>query len=118
MLASMASCACMHATHSRLHVRSSGSRLNFPTAPLARNTCPPSFPSPPPSPPSRPPTGLVFTPLSQPYLQEWGSEDEGQGDWQSKCPQALYHLAMHAEAREPGEQVVVLSQVLQLGGLG
>lgn len=29
--------------------------------------------------------GLVFMPLTQPYLQEWG--EEGGDDWQSKCPQ-------------------------------
>lgn len=52
----------------------------------------------------------MFTPLTQPFLHEWG-EEEGQNDWQSKCPQNLYHLSMNAEARAPGEQVIVLSQV-------
>ncbi|GAB4814947.1 hypothetical protein N2152v2_001993 [Parachlorella kessleri] len=56
--------------------------------------------------------GLVFTPLTQPYLREWGEEGEGDSSWETKCPQNLYHLAMNAEAQEEGEQVIILSQVL------
>eukprot|EP00197_Chlamydomonas_leiostraca_P015336 CAMPEP_0202861036 /NCGR_PEP_ID=MMETSP1391-20130828/2572_1 /ASSEMBLY_ACC=CAM_ASM_000867 /TAXON_ID=1034604 /ORGANISM="Chlamydomonas leiostraca, Strain SAG 11-49" /LENGTH=647 /DNA_ID=CAMNT_0049540355 /DNA_START=61 /DNA_END=2004 /DNA_ORIENTATION=- len=50
--------------------------------------------------------GLVFVPLSQPYLMEYGE------DWPNTCPRRLYDKAMHALMQKPGQQVVVLSQVL------
>jgi hypothetical protein len=50
--------------------------------------------------------GLVFVPLSQPFLHEWGD------NWQSSSPRRLVEKALHGLASEPGEQVVILSQVL------
>lgn len=50
--------------------------------------------------------GLVFVPLSQPFLHEWGD------NWQSSSPRRLVEKALHGLASVPGEQVVILSQVL------
>ncbi len=52
-----------------------------------------------------PPAGLVFTPLTQPYLHEFGE------DWSNSCPRRLYDKAMHSIIQKPGQQVVILSQV-------
>eukprot|EP00276_Gloeochaete_wittrockiana_P001837 CAMPEP_0184671688 /NCGR_PEP_ID=MMETSP0308-20130426/85649_1 /TAXON_ID=38269 /ORGANISM="Gloeochaete witrockiana, Strain SAG 46.84" /LENGTH=606 /DNA_ID=CAMNT_0027118861 /DNA_START=212 /DNA_END=2032 /DNA_ORIENTATION=- len=51
--------------------------------------------------------GLVFVPLSQPYLRnEYGKE------WETKAPVKLCNLALDGVLTEPDEQVVILSQVL------
>ena len=50
--------------------------------------------------------GLVFSPLTQPHLHEFGD------DWFNTAPRKLCDRAMHAHAKEAGEQVVLLSQVL------
>lgn len=44
-------------------------------------------------------------PLTQPYLMEYGD------DWPNTCPRRLYDKAMHSLMQQPGQQVVVLSQV-------
>ena len=48
--------------------------------------------------------GLVFLPLTEPYLHEWGD------DWQQDAPTDLVHLCMSGTRREAGEEVVVLSR--------
>lgn len=48
--------------------------------------------------------GLVFVPLSQPYLQEWGEE------WRSDAPSDLVNLALHGLQTQPEEQPVMLSK--------
>lgn len=50
--------------------------------------------------------GLVFTPLSQPYLQEYGE------DWYNTSPRRLCERALSAYPTKPGQQLVILSQVL------
>ncbi|KXZ41883.1 hypothetical protein GPECTOR_252g630 [Gonium pectorale] len=50
--------------------------------------------------------GLVFVPLTQPYLHEYGD------DWMNTAPRRLYDKAMHGMVQKPGQQVVILSQVL------
>eukprot|EP00955_Chlamydomonas_euryale_P090597 364557-Chlamydomonas_euryale.AAC.9 len=50
--------------------------------------------------------GLVFVPLSQPYLHEYGD------DWTNTSPRRLYDKAMHKMMKRPAEQIVVLTQVL------
>jgi hypothetical protein len=50
--------------------------------------------------------GLVFAPLSQPHLHESGE------DWYNTAPRRLTHLALHGQLKQPGDQVVLLSQVL------
>ena len=50
--------------------------------------------------------GLVFTPLVQPYLHEWGD------DWYNRAPRKLCELAMNKTLDFEGQQIVVLSQVL------
>ncbi len=51
--------------------------------------------------------GLVFLPVSEPYLRaEFGD------DYEFDSPVRLLDLLFNAQARKPGEQVVVLSQVL------
>lgn len=50
--------------------------------------------------------GLVFVPLTQPYLHEYGE------DWMNTAPRRLYDKAMHGMMQKPGQQIVVLSQVL------
>lgn len=52
--------------------------------------------------------GLVFTPLSEPYLAAcYGKE------WDSKAPVRYVSLAYHGQVEKPGQQVVALSQILQ-----
>jgi len=48
--------------------------------------------------------GLVFVPLSEPYLQEWGD------DWLSDAPQELVELAMSGIQTKPGEEPVIFSR--------
>ncbi|KAG0591583.1 hypothetical protein KC19_1G185700 [Ceratodon purpureus] len=50
--------------------------------------------------------GLVFTPLSQPYLQEYGE------DWYNTSPRRLCERALSAYPTKPGQQLVILSQIL------
>jgi hypothetical protein len=50
--------------------------------------------------------GLVFTPLTQPYLHEYGD------DWYNTSPRRLCDRALTANPTKPGEQLVILSQVL------
>lgn len=50
--------------------------------------------------------GLVFCPLIQPYLHEFGD------DWYNRSPRKLCDLSMNATLKEPDEQIVVLTQVL------
>ena len=50
--------------------------------------------------------GLVFCPLTQPHLHEWGD------DWYDKAPRRLCDRAMHSHMKVPDEQVVILSHVL------
>eukprot|EP00873_Tetraselmis_striata_P009409 jgi/Tetstr1/429673/TSEL_019570.t1 len=50
--------------------------------------------------------GLVFTPLSQPYLHEYGE------DWYNAAPRRLVETALRGQRRWAGQQVVLLSQVL------
>lgn len=50
--------------------------------------------------------GLVFTPLTQPHLHESGD------DWYNTAPRKLVDKAINANRQRPGQQVVILSQVL------
>ncbi|OWM72285.1 hypothetical protein CDL15_Pgr018170 [Punica granatum] len=50
--------------------------------------------------------GLVFVPLTQPYLHEYGD------DWYNTSPRRLCERALRELPQKPGEQLVVLSQVL------
>ncbi|GLI61623.1 hypothetical protein VaNZ11_004041 [Volvox africanus] len=50
--------------------------------------------------------GLVFVPLTQPYLHEYGE------DWMNTAPRRLYDKAMHGMMQKPHQQTVILSQVL------
>jgi hypothetical protein len=50
--------------------------------------------------------GLVFVPLSQPYLHEYGD------DWMSNSPRRLVDKALNSLMAKPGQQIIVLSQVL------
>ncbi|KAF6137499.1 hypothetical protein GIB67_031778 [Kingdonia uniflora] len=50
--------------------------------------------------------GLVFVPLSQPYLHEYGE------DWYNTSPRRLCERALREMPNKPGEQLVILSQVL------
>lgn len=50
--------------------------------------------------------GLVFTPLTQPYLHEYGD------DWYNSSPRRLCERALTATPKKHGEQLVILSQVL------
>lgn len=50
--------------------------------------------------------GLVFVPLSQPYLHEYGE------DWINAAPRRLYDKAMHQLMQKPNQQIVVMTQVL------
>lgn len=50
--------------------------------------------------------GFVFTPLTQPYLHEYGDE------WYNTSPRRLCDRALYATPKKFGEQIVVLSQVL------
>jgi hypothetical protein len=51
--------------------------------------------------------GLVFIPLTQPYLHEYGE------DWYSQSPRRLCDRALFWEAQEAGQELVILSQVLR-----
>ncbi|KAL6958120.1 Protease Do-like 10, mitochondrial [Sarracenia purpurea var. burkii] len=50
--------------------------------------------------------GLVFIPLTQPYLHEYGE------DWYNTSNRRLCELALRELPRKAGEQLVILSQVL------
>ncbi|EXC25314.1 Protease Do-like 10 [Morus notabilis] len=50
--------------------------------------------------------GLVFVPLTQPYLHEYGE------DWYNTAPRSLCQRALRELPKKPGEQLVILSQVL------
>ncbi|KAL7613875.1 hypothetical protein Lser_V15G08365 [Lactuca serriola] len=50
--------------------------------------------------------GLVFIPLSQPYLHEHGE------DWYNTSPRRLCERALRELPQKPGEELVILSQVL------
>uniref|UniRef100_A0A7C9DMH5 2-alkenal reductase (NAD(P)(+)) n=1 Tax=Opuntia streptacantha TaxID=393608 RepID=A0A7C9DMH5_OPUST len=50
--------------------------------------------------------GLVFIPLSQPFLHEYGE------DWYNTSPRRLCERALRELPRKPAEQLVILSQVL------
>ncbi|RWW54013.1 hypothetical protein BHE74_00039428 [Ensete ventricosum] len=50
--------------------------------------------------------GLVFVPLSQPYLHEYGE------DWYNTSPRRLCERALRELPKRAGEQLVILSQVL------
>lgn len=49
--------------------------------------------------------GLVFVPLTQPYLHEYGE------DWYNTCPRRLCERALRELPTKPGEQIVIISQV-------
>lgn len=49
--------------------------------------------------------GLVFVPLTQPYLHEYGD------DWYNASPRRLCERAMRSLPTQEGEQMVILSQV-------
>ncbi|GAV81916.1 Trypsin domain-containing protein/PDZ_2 domain-containing protein [Cephalotus follicularis] len=50
--------------------------------------------------------GLVFVPLSQPYLHEYGE------DWYNNSPRRLCERALRELPKKAGQQLVILSQVL------
>ncbi|KAF8402431.1 hypothetical protein HHK36_013387 [Tetracentron sinense] len=50
--------------------------------------------------------GLVFVPLTQPYLHEYGE------DWYNTSPRRLCERALRELPKKAGEQLVILSQVL------
>ncbi|WRX23812.1 PDZ domain - like 6 [Theobroma cacao] len=50
--------------------------------------------------------GLVFVPLTQPYLHEYGE------DWYNTSPRRLCERALRELPKQAGEQLVILSQVL------
>ena len=52
--------------------------------------------------------GLVFVPLTQPYLHEYGE------DWYNTSPRRLCERALRELPKKAGEQLVVLSQVCRL----
>lgn len=52
--------------------------------------------------------GLVFVPLTQPYLHEYGE------DWYNNSPRRLCERALRELPKKAGEQLVILSQVLHL----
>jgi hypothetical protein len=49
--------------------------------------------------------GLVFVPLTQPYLHEYGD------DWYNTSPRRLCERAMRSFPTQEGEQMVIISQV-------
>lgn len=49
--------------------------------------------------------GLVFIPLTQPYLHEYGE------DWYNTSPRRLCEKALREVPKKAGEQLVILSQV-------
>ncbi|XP_065876030.1 protease Do-like 10, mitochondrial isoform X2 [Euphorbia lathyris] len=50
--------------------------------------------------------GLVFVPLTQPYLHEYGE------DWYNSSPRRLCERALRELPKKSGQQLVILSQVL------
>ncbi|EPS59937.1 hypothetical protein M569_14869, partial [Genlisea aurea] len=50
--------------------------------------------------------GLVFVPLTQPYLHEYGE------DWYNTSPRRLCERALRELPRKGGQQLIILSQVL------
>ena len=56
--------------------------------------------------PSRPLPPITLSTLNQPYLHEFGE------DWVSSSPRRLVEKALNGLMARPGQQVVVLSQVL------
>ncbi|CAM8930950.1 unnamed protein product [Rhodiola kirilowii] len=50
--------------------------------------------------------GFVFIPLTQPYLHEYGEE------WYNTSPRRLCERALKELPKKPGQQLVILSQVL------
>ncbi|KAJ0972217.1 hypothetical protein J5N97_020176 [Dioscorea zingiberensis] len=50
--------------------------------------------------------GLVFVPLTQPYLHEYGE------DWYNTSPRRLCERALRELPKKAGEQLIILSQVL------
>ncbi|KAJ3678120.1 hypothetical protein LUZ60_001923 [Juncus effusus] len=50
--------------------------------------------------------GFVFVPLTQPYLHEYGD------DWYNASPRKLCEKALRDLPQKPGQQLVILSQVL------
>ncbi|KAK3002546.1 hypothetical protein RJ639_021407 [Escallonia herrerae] len=50
--------------------------------------------------------GLVFIPLTQPYLHEYGE------DWYNTSPRRLCERALRDQPSKAGEELVILSQVL------
>ena len=52
--------------------------------------------------------GLLFVPLTKSYLREWGPGE----DWFDTCPKKLLNHALFTSLEKPGQQLVVLSQVL------
>ena len=52
--------------------------------------------------------GLVFVPLTQPYLHEYGE------DWYNSSPRRLCERALRELPKKAGEQLVILSQVCAL----
>ncbi|KAL3721312.1 hypothetical protein ACJRO7_033757 [Eucalyptus globulus] len=49
--------------------------------------------------------GLIFTPLTQPYLDEYA-------DWDSMGPRRLWQLALEELPRNAGQEIVIISMVL------
>lgn len=49
--------------------------------------------------------GLVFVPLTQPYLHEYGE------DWYNTSPRRLCERALRELPQKDGQQLVILSQV-------
>ncbi|KNA11238.1 hypothetical protein SOVF_137050 [Spinacia oleracea] len=50
--------------------------------------------------------GLLFIPLSQPYLHEYGEE------WYNASPRRLCERALREQPKKAGEQLVIIAQVL------
>jgi hypothetical protein len=50
--------------------------------------------------------GLVFVPLTQPYLHEYGD------DWMANSPRRLVDKALNTLMEKPKQQIVILSQVM------
>lgn len=48
----------------------------------------------------------MFVPLSQPYLHEYGD------DWITSSPRRLVDKALNGLMDKPGQQIIVMSQVL------
>ena len=50
--------------------------------------------------------GLIFVPLTKPYLREWGDE------WYDACPRKLCDKAMYGDMTEEKQEVIVLTSIL------